>query len=250
MAINLDTVGTDTKTAPLAGNVMSTTILIVDDDKKMRDMLRFYLEEDDYRILEAANGREALYVARYEKPDLILLDLMMPEMDGTEFMRIYRREANTPVIMLTAKVDDADEVLGLEMGADDYITKPFSVRSVRARVRSVLRRAGGDSIESDVLRAGDLALDRNGRILKVRGELVDLTPSEYSLLELMMANAGRAFSRIDLLEHIAADALETQVRTIDVHIRHLRAKIESDAGEPRYIQTVYGMGYRFMGKDA
>ncbi len=249
MAINLDTVGTDTKTAPLAGNVMSTTILIVDDDKKMRDMLRFYLEEDDYRILEAANGREALYVARYEKPDLILLDLMMPEMDGTEFMRIYRREANTPVIMLTAKVDDADEVLGLEMGADDYITKPFSVRSVRARVRSVLRRAGGDSIESDVLRAGDLALDRNGRILKVRGELVDLTPSEYSLLELMMANAGRAFSRIDLLEHIAADALETQVRTIDVHIRHLRAKIESDAGEPRYIQTVYGMGYRFMGKD-
>ncbi|MCO5185504.1 MAG: response regulator transcription factor [Anaerolineae bacterium] len=228
---------------------MSTTILIVDDDKKMRDMLRFYLEEDDYRILEAANGREALYVARYEKPDLILLDLMMPEMDGTEFMRIYRREANTPVIMLTAKVDDADEVLGLEMGADDYITKPFSVRSVRARVRSVLRRAGGDSIESDVLRAGDLALDRNGRILKVRGELVDLTPSEYSLLELMMANAGRAFSRIDLLEHIAADALETQVRTIDVHIRHLRAKIEPDAGEPRYIQTVYGMGYRFMGKD-
>ncbi len=211
----------------------------------MREMLRLYLVEDGYHIIEAANGREALYVARYEKPDLILLDLMMPEMDGIEFMRIYRREANTPIIMLTAKVGDTDEAVGLEMGADDYITKPFVVRTVRARVKSVLRRAGGESFESDILRAGALALDRAGRILKVDGAVVDLTPSEYGLLELLMANPGRAFSRIDLLSHIAADALETQVRTIDVHIRHLRAKIEPKDGDPRYIQTVYGMGYRF-----
>lgn len=226
---------------------MSKTILIVDDDKKMRTMLRIYLEEDGYQVVEAAHGREALYVARYEKPDLILLDLMMPEMDGTEFIQIYRREANTPVIMLTAKVDDADEVLGLELGADDYITKPFVVRTVRARVKSVLRRAGGDAFESDMLRAGELALDRTGRILKVRGQAVDLTPSEYGLLELLMANPGRAFSRIDLLQHIATDALDSQIRTIDVHIRHIRAKIEPEDGEPRYIQTVYGMGYRFTG---
>ncbi len=224
---------------------MSKTILIVDDDKNMREMLRIYLAEDGYRIVEAANGRDALYVARYEKPDLILLDLMMPEMDGTEFMRIYRRESNTPVIMLTAKVDDTDEVLGLEMGADDYITKPFVVRKVRARVKSVLRRADGESFESDILRSGDLALDRIGRIVTLNGNAVDLTPSEYNLLDLFMNNPGRAYSRLDLLNHIAADALETQVRTIDVHIRHLRAKIEPDDGDPRYIQTVYGMGYRF-----
>lgn len=224
---------------------MSKSILIVDDDRKMREMLRLYLAEDGYHIIEAANGREALYVARYEKPDLILLDLMMPEMDGIEFMRIYRREANTPIIMLTAKVGDTDEAVGLEMGADDYITKPFVVRTVRARVKSVLRRAGGESFESDMLRAGELALDRSGRILKVGGEIVDLTPSEFGLLDLLMANPGRAFSRIDLLTHIAADALETQIRTIDVHIRHLRAKIEPDDSNPRYIQTVYGMGYRF-----
>ncbi len=224
---------------------MSKTILIVDDDRKMREMLRLYLAEDGYHIIEAANGREALYVARYEKPDLILLDLMMPEMDGIEFIRIYRREAHTPIIMLTAKVGDTDEAVGLEMGADDYITKPFVVRTVRARVKSVLRRAGGESFESDILRAGELALDRSGRILKVGGEIVDLTPSEFGLLELLMANPGRAFSRIDLLTHIAADALETQVRTVDVHIRHLRAKIEPDDSNPRYIQTVYGMGYRF-----
>ncbi len=226
-------------------HIMSKTILIVDDDKKIREMLRLYLAEDGYHIVEAANGREALYVARYEKPDLILLDVMMPEMDGIEFIRVYRREANTPIIMLTARVGDTDEAVGLEMGADDYITKPFVVRTVRARVKSVLRRAGGDSFESDILRAGDLALDRAGRIFKVNGAIVDLTPSEFDLLELLMANPGRAFSRIDLLSHIAADALETQVRTIDVHIRHLRAKIEPDDGDPRYIQTVYGMGYRF-----
>ncbi len=229
---------------------MSKTILIVDDDRKMRDMLRLYLEEDGYYIVEASNGREALYVARYEKPDLILLDLMMPEMDGTEFIRIYRLESNTPVIMLTAKVDDTDEVLGLEMGADDYITKPFVVRTVRARVKSVLRRAGAETVESDILRAGELALDRIGRILKVGGQTVDLTPSEYGLLDLLMAHPGRAFSRIDLLEHIATDALETQVRTIDVHIRHLRAKIEPNDRDPRYIQTVYGMGYRFASDSA
>jgi len=229
---------------------MSKTILIVDDDKKIRDMLRLYLAKDQYHIVEALNGREALYVARYEKPDLILLDLMMPEMNGIEFMKIYRREANTPVIMLTARASEIDEILGLEIGADDYITKPFIIQALRARVKAVLRRASGDAVESDVLRVGEMVLDRTGRIFKIKGETVNLTPSEFSLLELLMLNCGRAYSRIDLLQHITdGPVLESQTRAIDVHVRNLRAKIEPNCNEPRFIQTVYGMGYRFMDGD-
>jgi len=229
---------------------MSKTILIVDDDKKIRDMLRLYLAKDQYYIVEALNGREALYVARYEKPDLILLDLMMPEMNGIEFMKIYRREANTPVIMLTARASEIDEILGLEIGADDYITKPFIIQALRARVKAVLRRASGDAVESDVLRVGEMVLDRTGRIFKIKGETVNLTPSEFSLLELLMLNCGRAYSRIDLLQHITdGPVLESQARAIDVHVRNLRAKIEPNCNEPRFIQTVYGMGYRFMDGD-
>lgn len=224
---------------------MAQTILIVDDEAKLRDLLRLYLERDGYRVVEAGNGREALYVARYEKPDLIILDLMMPELNGADFMRAFRREAQTPVIMLTAKVEESDEVLGLELGADDYITKPFSIRSVLARVRAVLRRAMAEPVEADILRAGDIMVDRAGRIVRVRDELVDLTPSEFALLSTLIAAPGRAFSRLDLLERTSGDAYEGYERTIDVHIRNLRAKIEPNPGKPQYIQTVYGMGYRF-----
>jgi len=196
-------------------------------------------------VVEARNGREAIYIARQEKPDLIILDLMMPEMSGYEFMHTYRREASTPVIMLTAKVEEADEVLGLEVGADDYITKPFSVRSVLARVRAVLRRINGTPSDSGILRVADIVLDRYGRLVKVGDHLVDLTPSEFHLLATLMATPGRAFARLDLLEQIGGDAYEGYERTIDVHIRNLRTKIEPDPSTPRYIQTVYGMGYRF-----
>lgn len=224
---------------------MPQTILIVDDEMKLRDMLRLYLEQDGFRVVEAGNGREALYVARYERPDLIILDLMMPEMTGGEFMRVYRREAQTPVIMLTAKVEETDEVVGLELGADDYVTKPFSVRALLARVRAVLRRIGGEGLEPPVLRAGHIVLDRAGHLVKVGEETVDLTPSEFNLLAVLMASPGRAFSRLDLLEHTSGDAYEGYERTIDVHIRNLRTKIEPNPGKPIYIQTVYGMGYRF-----
>jgi DNA-binding response OmpR family regulator len=224
---------------------MAQTILIVDDEAKLRDLLRLYLERDGFRVVEAGNGREALYVARYEKPDLIILDLMMPELTGADFMRAYRREAQTPVIMLTAKVEESDEILGLELGADDYITKPFSVRSVLARVRAVLRRAMAEPVEADILRAGNIVVDRAGRIVRVGDELVDLTPSEFALLATLIAAPGRAFSRLDLLERTSGDAYEGYERTIDVHIRNLRAKIEPNPSKPQYIQTVYGMGYRF-----
>ena len=225
---------------------MAQTILLVDDERKLRDMLRVYLEQEGYRVIEASNGREALYVARYEKPDLVLLDLMMPEMGGYEFIRAYHKEAHAPVIMLTAKVEETDEVLGLELGADDYITKPFSVRSVLARVRAVLRRAQAEKSETGILRVADIALDREAKTVQVAERDVDLTPSEFNLLAALMSAPGRAFSRLDLLEHTAGDAYEGYERTIDVHIRNLRTKIEPDPSTPRYIQTVYGMGYRFI----
>ena len=225
---------------------MSQTILVVDDERKLREMIRTYLEQEGYRVVEAGNGREALYVARYEKPDLIILDLMMPEMGGYDFMRTYSKEAETPVIMLTAKIEEGDKVLGLELGADDYVTKPFGIRELIARVRAVLRRGQKQGPTNDLLRVADVVLDRGARMVKVSDKQVDLTPSEFEILSTLMASPGRAFSRLDLLENTTGDAYEGYERTIDVHIRNLRTKIEPDASSPRYIQTVYGMGYRFV----
>ena len=224
---------------------MTQTVLIVDDEAKLRDLLRLYLEQDGYRVVEAANGRDALFVARHEKPDLILLDIMMPQMNGYDFLRAHRKEATTPVIMLTAKIEEYDEVLGLELGADDYVTKPFGMRAVLARVRAILRRAGAEPAESDILRAGEIVVDRGAHRVKIGERPVDLTPSEFALLTTLMASPGRAFSRLDLLERVAGDAYEGYERSIDVHIRNLRTKIESDPSNPQHIQTVYGMGYRF-----
>ena len=224
---------------------MAQTILVVDDENKLRDLLRVYLEQEGYRVVEAANGREALYVARVEKPDLIVLDVMMPEMGGYEFMRAFSKEAETPVIMLTAKVEDQDKILGLELGADDYLAKPFNVRELIARVRAVLRRTQKAAIEPDLLRAADITLDRAGRTVKVGEHYVDLTPSEFAILSTLMAAPGQVFSRLDLLDRVSGEAYEGYERTIDVHIRNLRAKIEPDPKNPIYIDTVYGMGYRF-----
>ncbi|MFN8496644.1 MAG: response regulator transcription factor [Anaerolineae bacterium] len=224
---------------------MIQTILIVDDETKLRQMIRVYLEQEGYRVVEAANGREAMYVARYEKPDLIILDLMMPEMGGYEFMRAYSKEADTPVIMLTAKVEDTDKILGLEVGADDYITKPFNVRELIARVRAVLRRSGRAAAEPDVLRAADIVLDRERATVTVGARGVDLTRSEFDILAALMSAPGKVFSRLDLLDRTAGDAYDGYERTIDVHIRNLRTKIEADPKHPRYVETVYGMGYRF-----
>ncbi|HEU4327567.1 MAG TPA: response regulator transcription factor [Roseiflexaceae bacterium] len=224
---------------------MPQTILLVDDEVKLRAMLRVYLEQEGYRVVEAGHGREALYVARYEKPDLIILDLMMPEMGGYEFLRAFHKEAQTPVLMLTAKVEDNDKILGLELGADDYVTKPFNVRELIARVRAVLRRTQKAAVESEFVRAADIVLDRTARTVSVAGRLVDLTPSEFEILATLMAAQGQVFSRLDLLDRVSGEAYEGYERTIDVHIRNLRAKIEPDTRHPKYIETVYGMGYRF-----
>lgn len=224
---------------------MTQTILVVDDEAKLREMIRVYLAQEGFRVVEAANGRDALFVARHEKPDLIILDLMMPEMGGFEFMRAYAKEASAPVIMLTAKVDDQDKIIGLELGADDYVTKPFNVRELMARVRAVLRRAQKAPLESDVLRVDDIVLDRRTVTVTVAGESAELTRSEFELLATFMSSPGQVFSRLDLLERVSGDAYEGYERTIDVHIRNLRAKIEPDPKHPRYVETVYGMGYRF-----
>jgi DNA-binding response OmpR family regulator len=224
---------------------MAQTILVVDDEAKLRDLIRVYLEQEGYRVVEAGNGREALYVARIEKPDLIILDLMMPEMGGNEFMRAFSKEADTPVIMLTAKVEDQDKILGLELGADDYVTKPFNVRELIARIRAVLRRTSKAAAEPDVLRVADIVLDRAGRTVSIGDRIVDLTPSEFAILATLMASPRQVFSRLDLLDRVQGDAYEGYERTIDVHIRNLRTKIEPDPKNPTYIETVYGMGYRF-----
>ena len=224
---------------------MVQTVLVVDDEANLRKMMRLYLEREGYRVVEAANGRDALHVARLEKPDLVLLDLMMPEMGGYDFMRLFTKHADTPVIMLTAKLEESDKVAGLELGADDYVTKPFGIQELIARVRAVLRRSRKQTRLPDILRSNDIALDRAGHSVRVQGTEVDLTPSEFELLETFMLSPGRAFSRLDLLESVSGDAYEGYERTIDVHVRNLRTKIEPEPSKPRYIQTVYGMGYRF-----
>lgn len=223
---------------------MPQTILVVDDEAKLRDMLRLYLEQEGYRVVEAGHGREALYVARYEKPDLIILDLMMPEMSGQEFMHVFTKESDIPVIMLTAKVEDQDKIIGLGLGADDYVTKPFNVQELIARVRAVLRRMQKASAEPDLLRVFDIVLDRAGHTVQVAERYIDLTPSEFEILNILMASPGRVFSRLDLLDRMSGDAYEGYERTIDVHVRNLRTKIEPDPKNPRYIETVYGLGYR------
>jgi len=223
---------------------MIQKILVVDDEAALREMIRVYLEQEGFQVAEAADGREALFVARHEKPSLIVLDWMMPNMTGAEFIRAYSKEAQAPIIMLTAKIEDADKIVGLELGADDYVTKPFNVRELTARIRAVLRRMNKTDAP-DMLRVGDIELDRSGVFVTVAGQRVELTKTEFELLATFMAAPGKVFSRLDLLDHVSGDAYEGYERTIDVHIRNLRTKIEADPKNPAYIETVYGMGYRF-----
>ncbi|MBN8655217.1 MAG: response regulator transcription factor [Anaerolineae bacterium] len=223
---------------------MPQTILIVDDEKRMVSLLKSYLEQEGYRVVAAYNGREALEAARKETPDLVVLDIMMPEMNGYDFMNAHRAESNTPIIMLTAKVEDEDKILGLELGADDYVTKPFKPRELMARVRNVLRRAGKNEPKGKSLKALDITLDHESREVMIGERRADLTPSEFDLLAALMTTPGRVFSRLDLLDVIQGVRYEGYERTIDTHIKNLRAKVEEDPRKPIRIETVYGVGYR------
>jgi DNA-binding response OmpR family regulator len=219
--------------------------MVVDDEKRLVSLVESYLTQEGYTVVSAHDGKEALSVARRAKPDLIILDIMMPEMDGYEFMRAHRTETNTPIILLTARVDDDERVIGLELGADDYVTKPFRPRELMARVRSVLRRSDKSETPRQILCVEDIILDREARSVRVSDRYIDLTPSEFDLLASLMASPGRVFSRLDLLDILQGVRYEGYERTIDTHIKNLRAKIEADPRAPRYIETVYGVGYRF-----
>jgi DNA-binding response OmpR family regulator len=221
------------------------TILIVDDKASVRRLLQEYLSQQGYHTLTATNGAEALYTARHERPDLVLLDIMMPEMDGFEFIRSYRREGDAPIILLTARMEEPDKVIGLELGADDYVTKPFNMRELLARIHAVLRRSSQAKPQTQILRAGHITLDPVSRQAEINGQPVHLTPSEFDLLAIFMASPGKAFNRLELLEALQGIAFEGIARTIDVHIRNLRTKIEPNPAKPTYIETVFGTGYRF-----
>ncbi len=224
------------------------TILIVDDKLNALRMLTDYLTENGFRTVTASNGREALYVARHEKPDLVLLDIMMPEMDGLEFMRHFRKERQTPVIMLTARVEETDKVVGLELGADDYVTKPFGMAELVARIRAVMRRSAEPTPAVEVIRVGSVTLDKGSHLVQVEDRKIELTPSEFDLLTVLMSAPGQVFTRTQLLERLKGDLFENVERTVDVHVRNLRAKLEPDPAHPQYIMTVFGVGYRFSGE--
>ena len=224
------------------------TILVVDDEPQIVELVQDYLRQAGFRVLTARDGQTALTVARHERPDLIVLDLMLPGgMDGLDVCRSVRQDAvlgNVPIIMLTARSEETDRLIGLELGADDYVTKPFSPREVVARVRAVLRRAQGDVQQSGVIHVGDLVIDLAGRTVTVDGESVSLTPTEFDLLAIMARSPGRPFTRAQLMDLVYDVAYAGYDRAIDSHIKNLRHKIEPDSREPRYVLTVYGVGYK------
>jgi DNA-binding response OmpR family regulator len=223
---------------------MSKTILVVDDEERLTSLVQAYLQQEGFRVLTAGNGLQALEVFRRDPPDLIVLDLMMPEMDGAEFLRVLRTQHSTPVILLTARVGDEDKIIGLELGADDYISKPFRPRELLARVRAVLRRAGRSGPEPAVLHSGDLTLDRARHEILQDGRPIDLTPTEFEILAALMAAPGKVFTRMELLEHAQGVGYEGYERTIDAHIKNLRSKLSLGLESAPRIQTVYGVGYR------
>ncbi len=225
---------------------MHPLILVVDDEPKVARLARDYLEKNGFRVLTAADGQSALTVARREKPDLVILDLMLPQLDGREVCRILRRESDVPIIMLTALSEEVDQVTGLEIGADDYITKPFSVRALVARVRALLRRTRGDVKAPSVVRAGGLEIDSEKYAVTFNGIAIKLTPNEFKLLFLLASRAGQIFTREQLLDalHGAASSID---RSVDSHIKNLRKKLETASGKSM-IETIYGIGYRFTEK--
>jgi DNA-binding response OmpR family regulator len=222
------------------------TILVVDDEPKIVKTVRAYLENAGFRVVAAGDGQMALTVFRHEKPALVILDLGLPAIDGLDVARTLRRDTNVPIIMLTARVDEADKLIGLELGADDYVTKPFSPRELVARVRAVLRRTGAEREQAPVpIAVGDVNIDLERRQVTVSGRAVDLTPTEFDLLVVVARHPGRVFTRLELLDRVQGYAFDGYERTVDAHIKNLRQKIEPDPKQPRYLLTVYGVGYRF-----
>ncbi len=227
---------------------MAARILVVDDEKGIVEIVRAYLEREGYRVIAAYDGRAALETFEKESPDLIILDIMLPALDGREVCRAVRAKSAVPIIMLTARDDSADKIVGLELGADDYVTKPFDPKELVARVKAVLRRATAAPEPSSPrqLRIADLMIDPEKRTVRRDGQAIDLTPIEFDLLATMAATPGRVYTRMQLLDRVQGDAYEGYERTIDSHIKNLRKKIEPDPNHPRYLLTVYGIGYKVL----
>jgi DNA-binding response OmpR family regulator len=222
------------------------TILVVDDNEKIVEVLAAYLESEGYDVLTAGDGESALALAEEHRPDLALLDIMLPGIDGIELTRRLQRLWNTPVILVTARTEEIDRLIGLEVGADDYVSKPFSPREVVARVKAVLRRIdrAADFEVTESLELGSLKIDLGGRTVSVQGVPVDLTRTEFDILATLCAHPGRVYSRLQLLELVSGDAFEGYERTIDAHVKNIRRKLGDDPKEPRFIHTVFGVGYK------
>lgn len=225
---------------------MERRILVVDDEKKIVDIVKAYLERERYQVIVAYDGEEALDMAREQQPDLLVLDLMLPGISGWDVCRILRKESDIPIIMLTARDEVTDKIVGLELGADDYVTKPFDPKELVSRVKSVLRRSQGSATYSAVLKVGEMTIDVEKRLARIAGEAVELTSTEFDLLKIMAQHPGRVYSRMKLLDEIQGDSYEGYERTIDSHIKNLRKKIEPDPNQPRHIVTVYGVGYKLQ----
>jgi DNA-binding response OmpR family regulator len=220
-------------------------VLIVDDKFSVTRLISDYLGSKGYRTITAWDGNQALTEARINNPDIILLDIMMPHMDGFEFIKTFRKESNTPIILLTARVEETDKVVGLGLGADDYVTKPFGMAELVARIKAVLRRSNPEMVQAKILEFGDLRIDTEKFNVTLKGKEITLTPTEFQLLATLAENPGRVFTREHLLRELQGESYDSLEKTINVHIRNLRVKIEDDPSKPKYIQTVFGVGYRF-----
>jgi two-component system OmpR family response regulator len=223
---------------------MSKRILVVDDEKRIVEIVKAYLERDGFKVTVAFDGKSALTLARKEKPDLIVLDLMLPEVSGWDVCRTLRKESGVPVIMLTARDDVTDKIVGLELGADDYVTKPFDPKELLSRIRAVLRRYEGSTSTPQMLTVGDLSIDVEKRTVRRGATSIELTSTEFDILQTLAASPGRVYTRMQLLDKVQGEAYEGYERTVDSHIKNLRKKLEPDPDHPRYIVTVYGAGYK------
>jgi two-component system alkaline phosphatase synthesis response regulator PhoP len=223
---------------------MAKKILVVDDEAKIVKVLKAYLEQSGYQVVTAADGKIALAIIMRDKPDFMILDLNLPGMDGLDVCRTVRRQSNIPILMLTARVEEADKLIGLELGADDYVVKPFSPREVVARVRTIFRRADGELAQPEILRVGDLEIDLDEHSVTVLERNVELTPTEFDILVVLARQPKRVFTRMQIMELAQGNAFEGYERTIDTHIKNIRLKLEPNPKNPTYIHTVFGVGYK------
>jgi DNA-binding response OmpR family regulator len=228
---------------------MAKKILLVDDELQIVKVLRAYLEQSGFQVVDAKDGITALSLFQREKPDFVILDLNIPEMDGLDVCRNIRRQSNIPIMMLTARVEEADRLIGLELGADDYVVKPFSPREVVARVRTIFRRVGGEQVQSEIIRVGNLIIDLDQHTVIVAERVIDLTPTEFDILVVLARQPKRVFTRLQIMEQAQGSAYEGYERTMDAHIKNIRLKLEPNPKSPTYIHTVFGVGYKLDVKD-